>query len=460
MEDNFAEEAQSLSNEELKEIAINFLMYRGLLVAAAKKELALRGIELSEEEQQKIDATKAKRIEDAIKNKEERRSSSSSVDFLGEQKEERGLLLTLLKLQFIPIPPRSATKEITSVFSIFTPREGYYITPILLNINILVFILMVLSGASILQPDSASLLKWGANFPPLTLYGQWWRLLTCCFIHIGIIHLLMNMYALFFIGLLLEPILGRARFISAYLLTGLIASVASITFHELDICAGASGAIFGMYGVFLPLLTTNLIEKRKSLLSSIAVFVIYNLINGYRIGGIDNAAHIGGLISGIIMGYAFIPGLKNPEEENLKHFTIGYLVVSVLIVSVVVCKNIPNTLVKYEEKMKTFVTTEAMALEVFKLPRNTTKENLLYNIKERGIYYWNQNIKLIDEVEKLNLPAPLHLKDSKLKQYCELRIKSYELIYKYVEENNKSYKDQILDYNRQITELVNSLKKK
>ena len=79
---------------------------------------------------------------------------------------------------------------------------------------------MAINGVNIMLPDNGSLLNWGANFRPMTLDGQWWRLLTNCFLHIGIFHLLMNMYALLYIGVLLEPLLGRTRFLSAYLLTG------------------------------------------------------------------------------------------------------------------------------------------------------------------------------------------------------------------------------------------------
>ena len=208
--------------------------------------------------------------------------------------------------------PLSTKEKITGFFSIFKPTEGYFITPILINLNIGVFILMVIMGVNFFLPDNNDLLKWGANFRPATLNGEWWRLFTCCFLHIGIIHLLLNMYALLYIGVLLESILGKTRFLVAYLVTGISASLASLMWYDLTISAGASGAIFGMYGVFLAMLTTNLIEKsaRRTLITSIAVFVGYNLLNGAK-GGVDNAAHIGGLISGLIVGYIYYPGLKN-----------------------------------------------------------------------------------------------------------------------------------------------------
>ncbi|MBN8856579.1 MAG: hypothetical protein BGO55_23985 [Sphingobacteriales bacterium 50-39] len=195
----------------------------------------------------------------------------------------------------------------------FIPRKNYFVTPLIIDLNILVFLLMVFSGINIIQPDVESLVQWGANYKPLTLDGQWWRLLTCCFVHIGIIHILMNMYAFLYIGLLLEPYLGRWKFTIAYLLTGIAASTTSLYWHWNDaaVSAGASGAIFGMYGVFLAMLTTNLIhpEKRKPLLRSIGFFVLFNLGFG-TLGTIDNSAHIGGLISGLLIGYILYPVLK------------------------------------------------------------------------------------------------------------------------------------------------------
>lgn len=164
--------------------------------------------------------------------------------------------------------------------------------------------------------------------------------------------------------------MGRTRFISAYLLTGITASLASLWLHDLTISAGASGAIFGMYGVFLAMLTTNLIEKaaRKALLTSIAVFVGYNLIYGLK-GGIDNAAHIGGLLGGLVIGYALIPSLKKPNDNKLKFGTIGLLTTLILASSFVVYRKLPNDIATYDVKIKEFVTMEAMALEVYSLPR-------------------------------------------------------------------------------------------
>jgi len=355
--------------------------------------------------------------------------------------------------------PPTATQNFKDFLSIFVPGNGYFVTPILLNLNLLVFILMVLMGVNAFDPDGESLIRWGANFKPITTTGEPWRLLTNCFLHIGIFHLLMNMYALVFIGAILEPYLGKTRFAATYLLAGIGASAASLWWHDLTISAGASGAIFGMYGVFLALLTTDFIHKdiRKSLLTSISVFVGYNLLNGLK-GGIDNAAHIGGLLSGLIMGYALIPSLKKPHVLKLELNTILLLTVLMFCTSFMAYNQTSYDFAKYDAEINAFVKNESQALEVYSLPEDVSDDKLMYEIKDRGIYYWNENIKLITELDKLYLPEILHEKNRALKKYCEVRIKCYELMYKAIAERNKEkYNAEIQTLGQQIENMVKSM---
>jgi len=372
---------------------------------------------------------------------------------------------------------RYGNEKIAGFFSLFVPREGYTITPLVIDLNIIIFILMVINGISAIAPDSDSLIAWGANLRPLTMGGEWWRLLTNCFLHIGVIHLLMNMYALVYIGILLEPYLGNVRYATAYLLTGIAASICSLWWHDLTISAGASGAIFGLYGVFLAMLTTNLIDKksRMSLLYSIGIFVIYNLVNGMK-GGIDNAAHIGGLVSGLIIGYGFYPSLRvKPEEDrqyDLTKISIGIISFVVLFSCYLVYLQVPvdtekkfltqqdmknYDIDKYDSKIKEFISSETEALSVLKLPKETPKEQLLAEIKNRGIYYWKENIELIYEVENYKLPPFLHHRNKLLFDYCNLRIKSYELIYQTIENNTDLLQPQIQDIDKQIVKLIAEL---
>lgn len=359
-------------------------------------------------------------------------------------------------------PPSTSKERVGNFFSIFKPAEGYFITPILINVTVLVFVAMVLSGTNLLLPANQDLLDWGANFRPLTLGGESWRLLTSCFLHIGILHLLLNMYALHYIGSLLEPYLGKTRFLAVYLISGIAASMTSLYWNSWVISAGASGAIFGLYGVFIALLLGNILDKsvKKALLISALVFVGYSLVNGLRLkGAIDNAAHVGGLVSGLLIGCAFIPSLKDYQNNIKKFSTIAFLTLVLACSSFLVYTRIPNTLVKYEEKMTLFASMEAMALEPLALPEGTPKEKVLSELKDRGIYYWNENKKLIDSLENMDLPLTLRVKNDRLKEYCDIRIKIYELMYKSVEQETGRYQLQIDSYNRIIEAFITEFEK-
>lgn len=96
---------------------------------------------------------------------------------------------------------QAESEKESSFIHFFIPRKGFIATPVLIDINILVFILMAATGAGILEPSTLALLNWGADFGPLTLTGDWWRAVTCNFVHIGAFHLLMNMYAFIYIGI-------------------------------------------------------------------------------------------------------------------------------------------------------------------------------------------------------------------------------------------------------------------
>lgn len=348
----------------------------------------------------------------------------------------------------------------TGVLSMLKPSKGFFIAPILIAINILVFIIMAISGVHIFEPDNESLLNWGANFRPLTLDGEWWRVFTSCFLHIGVIHLLFNMYALLYIGTLLEPFLGKTRFLAAYIIAGVAASLTSLWWHELTISAGASGAIFGLYGVFIALLTSDLIEKstRKELITSMGVFVGYNLLYGLRPGsGVDNAAHIGGLLSGIIIGFVFVPGIRKFESRPLKLYAIAILTGVLLLSSFFIFKMLPNDLVKYDKKMEKFALMESMALEVYNLPQEASKEKVLEALKDKGIYYWKENLKLLDSVQQMDLPPTIKARNTKLKEYCTLRIKAFELIYASVQYDSDKYDEEIENYNQKIEAIIASL---
>ena len=354
--------------------------------------------------------------------------------------------------------PTTVFQSVKSFFYMFVPQSGYVATPIIININIVIFLLMALSGVNIVSPDTDSLIKWGASLNPLIAQGESWRLFTNVFVHIGIIHLLLNMYALAYVGLLLEHRIGTFKFTIAYVCAGIAASLVSVCWHSFTVSAGASGAIFGLYGVFLALLTGNFIDKamRKALLTSISIFVGYNLIYGLK-EGIDNAAHIGGLLSGLLIGFSMIPSLKNPGQRTLNYATLSGITALILLASAITVAALPKDYGIYESKIKRFYDQETLAMKVFSLPKNAPKEKILAELNH-GTFYWQANMELIKEVSALNLPDVVQIRNKKLFTYSQLRFKSYQLIYKTIADNTEKYGSRLDSCNNAIEKVLNDMK--
>jgi rhomboid protease GluP len=193
--------------------------------------------------------------------------------------------------------------DLIEMLRFLVPRGEHIATSLLLDLNILVFLLMFFSGLNMLSPNGQELLKWGANRRDETLTGDWWRLFTSMFVHGGIIHLFLNIMGLLIGSFMLERILGWKRFLALYLLAGLCGSIASIAWYPHMISVGASGAIFGLFGAMLGLLLTDAFPKKgkKAILIFAGTYAGINLVWGLT-GGIDNAAHIGGLLGGALLG--------------------------------------------------------------------------------------------------------------------------------------------------------------
>ncbi|RSK46845.1 rhomboid family intramembrane serine protease [Hymenobacter rigui] len=191
-------------------------------------------------------------------------------------------------------------------------REGYRVTPLLLWLNLLGYGLLAVSGGSLWHPTAATLVQWGSNFSPLTLPGQPWRLLTSVFLHGGVGHLLMNMASLVFLGLLTERLTGSRRLLLVYLACGVAGSLTSLWWHVQGVnSVGASGAIFGLYGLLLATLVRRPNALTRPERYTVGLFVLYllagSLATGLQTYATDNAAHLGGLVTGAVLGTAFPP---------------------------------------------------------------------------------------------------------------------------------------------------------
>ncbi|MGA9391588.1 MAG: rhomboid family intramembrane serine protease [Candidatus Sulfotelmatobacter sp.] len=209
------------------------------------------------------------------------------------------------------------------------------LTQVILGINVAVFLGMVLASSSVMDFPLRELILWGGNVGPLTLSGEWWRLLTNVFVHGGIIHIAFNMWCLWNLGELAESLYGRWTYAAIYLICGVGASLVSVAWHPFTPSVGASGAIFGLAGALLAAFKLGEFSVPRSALSgtlrSLGAFVFYNLIFGAAMPGIDNSAHIGGLITGLILGavIALIAPLREHAPRRIAIFLVATLLLTV-----------------------------------------------------------------------------------------------------------------------------------
>lgn len=146
----------------------------------------------------------------------------------------------------------------------------------------------------------------GANSAQLTLAGQWWRLVTSMFLHIGVMHIFFNMWCLWDLGAMCESLYGHWTFAAVYMITGVAASLTSVWWHPIGVSAGASGAISGIVGALIASYYLGEFSLPRAAISahlrSLVMFVGYNFLYGAIVGRVDNAAHIGGLVTGLLLG--------------------------------------------------------------------------------------------------------------------------------------------------------------
>ena len=206
-----------------------------------------------------------------------------------------------------------------NIFEVKKPIVTYF----LIAINVLVYILMMVFG----QNNFIGLF---GLYPPAVTAGQYYRLFTCMFLHAGILHLIFNMYSLHIIGSQIENFFGKTKYIITYLFSGVIAGLMSMIFTK-SWSVGASGAIFGLLGAMLYFGYHYRMYLGTVIKSQIIPIIIVNLLIGFSTPGIDNAAHIGGLIGGIIG--AMMCGIKEKSEKSdiINGIIIGIIFTAFLI---------------------------------------------------------------------------------------------------------------------------------
>ena len=191
-----------------------------------------------------------------------------------------------------------------------------FVTPALVALNLLVFVGMFLGPAPLSAPETQ--LNWGASFGPRTTNGEWWRLLTALFVHGGALALIVNMAALVQPALILERLAGRLALAAVYFAAGLLTMTVSLSAHPVDVSTGASGAVYGIYGLLVVSCAWGLVRRSpvtvplrafKTLAPPAALFIAYNAATR----GFANGPDLAGLLTGVVAGFA-IASRFNEEQ--------------------------------------------------------------------------------------------------------------------------------------------------
>lgn len=346
-----------------------------------------------------------------------------------------------------------------------TPRTPITVT--ILIANLVVFALMVISsrGEALLSPNGLTLIEWGANYGPQTLGGQWWRLLTCMFVHIGIIHIGFNMWVFWDLGRLVERLVGNVGFLFLYLLSGLFGSLASVYWQPQVLSAGASGAVFGVFGALMGFVVTRsdsvpprvLGQLRNSGLS----FLAYNLFFGFAVKGIDMAAHLGGLASGFVLGLILSQSLARvtPLRRAFRNVLMAAVGLAGLWLALQYAPRPPGDL---QGALTRFSAVEKEALKIYNQAVQDAHGERLSDaefakvIEEQVLPPWRE---LREHFQQLHdLPADDRPRIQLLTEYLQARQEAWQLLAKALRSGDEAVLRQCEEKNRQVESLMNRIK--
>jgi rhomboid protease GluP len=211
-------------------------------------------------------------------------------------------------------------------------------TSILIAVNLVVFLIISWQSRTVLGPQGSSLFEWGAKNSLAIVEGQYWRFVTPVFIHIGIVHFMVNNYSLSALGPYMERVFGANLFLAIYLISGIAGNIASAAFQP-NPSAGASGALFGIMGAgfwfeWALSRSGNPQLAKASMVKAFAPVIGLNLMIGFVLPMIDYAAHIGGLVVGVWLTAIFLDLFPNPVRQ--RRVVRGYFLTATLILTLVV----------------------------------------------------------------------------------------------------------------------------
>lgn len=371
--------------------------------------------------------------------------------------------------------PLGAKAQLTHLGSIFVPKKNYQVVPWLIIINCAVFLLQritimaygfVLSMKFSQSQHSENLMDtinsfnnliYGGIERNLVLDGSYWRLVAACFSHINLIHLFSNMIALAYIGSILEARVGKWNFLALYIITGICASLASIGYRYEGLGVGASGAIMGLFGVLLAYLSTSFFDKKARVAFLIGTSIIVAISTIPHNAEIDYAAHIGGLISGYILGWFSYWAYTKPEvaKRNLIRAVSYSLVLCIAISSLAF---IPRyDIPKYEHEKQSMIDDLNQLSDYFYAEeyRGISRAEKIELLEKKALPLIKKDRSFLKKLAAYPLPQDQQ-KDAKIYDvFFEKKLMIYELLYKEYKTGDSKYRNQINQLYDEIRKLQN-----
>lgn len=323
-----------------------------------------------------------------------------------------------------------------------TPRV--LVTRMIVAANLVVFVLMAVTAGGFFSPGGEVLKAWGANYGPATLDDQWWRVFTSMFVHVGVIHVAFNMWVLWDAGHLVERLVGNVGFLVLYVISGVCGSIASVFWNPHVNSAGASGAVFGVFGALMGFMLLRGDSIPKSILgrlrSSGLTFLAINLAIGFSIRWIDNAAHIGGLAAGFVCGVLMSHSLDRVTSRTRALRNVLVMVIAAIGFPVAACvaPEAPGDVVACLEN---FSATEKRALENFENARQRwerdeiTDDEFTRIVETDVLRPWREARKKFDALK--NVHPEQQKPVSMLRGYVKAREESWEALLAAVRERSE-----------------------
>jgi rhomboid protease GluP len=358
--------------------------------------------------------------------------------------------------------PLTAKNKIKNILYLFYPQKGYLVTPLLVFANVGYYLLIAffsfLYGIYFSRYNVPDIFgdfgKYiGASSKELVLGGDFWRLITYQFVHWGIFHIFFNMYALIYIGLMVEHKLGSKKFLTIYLLSGICGGLLSLLIHDQGYIGGASGSIFGLFGAFLALLVSKTFEKNatKAMLISTTIVCTLLLLNGIR-GVVDNTAHIGGLISGFLICLILIHEKigKWKVIESLRYgivgvFTLGFAAIFLIATPLYQLQKFSKLEDEFRENSIPYST-------IYTIPAQMSTLQKLKLVRTCGIEVWQRNYEIVDRMKDLELDEKHALIREDYEKITSKTLLLTRILY-------AESKDSEVHYKQEMDEVVTALNK-